>query len=373
MLNTDAALLEAARTRHGIVSSELLLLLGFTRGQIARRVDAGLMESVHPGVYLVTGFPFDFRARAHAAAMVSSTIVVGSRSGAYLRGFGAGRPPVVEVITTGSRPRALDGVRVRRASSLPDHHIEIHDHLLMTTPARSIFDASAVTGPGAISRMINRAVHQRLTTFDHILGVVADLGTRGHRGAGRLRRVLDELGGHSVTESVLEDDVLAFLHHFGLPTPERQVVFTAVDGRKLRVDFLYRAERVVLEAEGRLWHTHPDDFQDDIERSDLRGARRDAGADQLVRCAKATSQSGGHHRPSVGRPTSTGSVRLTPGPPREVWPIRIGRRYTSAEPRRGCRGWRVPCGPRRAGQRYSVLGPLVLAGREPSAGFPMWV
>lgn len=269
MLNTDAALLEAARTRHGIVSSELLLLLGFSRGQIARRVDAGILVSVHRGVFMVNGFPLSFRSRAHAALLAGPGLAVSSRSVTHLRGLGTIRPPILEVITTASGPRRLEGVRIVRTRRLPDDHVELHDSLRMTTVARSIFDAAAVSGPGAISRLINRAVHSRATSIPAIAAVVGELGTRGHLGAGRLREVLALLGDGPPTESILEDQVLDVLRRFSLPMPERQVTFRAAGGRQLRVDFLYRAEKVVLEAEGRIWHSHPDDFQDDIERDQI--------------------------------------------------------------------------------------------------------
>lgn len=258
----------AARTR-GVVSNSALRSASLLPAQIQRRLRGGLLVPVHRGVYRVRGAPFDFEARCQAALLTNSRLVVSSRSGCRLHDFATLATPVVELVTASTRAPQVEGCRVRSTVELDASHVMEVRGLRVTTPARSIFDAAAVAGAPTLRRLIHRAVHGRKLVLADLWLMLETLGTQGHRGAARLEAVMEELSDGPPTESVLEDDVIDFLERFGLPTPERQVWFTAADGRRLRVDFFYRAERVVIEAEGRLWHSHPDDFQDDIERKQI--------------------------------------------------------------------------------------------------------
>jgi very-short-patch-repair endonuclease len=79
--------------------------------------------------------------------------------------------------------------------------------------------------------------------------------------------------GQAPTESGLEEDVLTHLRAAGLPIPERQVHIVLNDGEEpIRVDFVRRAQRLVLETDGRQFHATRRAFETD-RRRDQRLAR----------------------------------------------------------------------------------------------------
>lgn len=86
----------------------------------------------------------------------------------------------------------------------------------------------------------------------------------GHRGAGRLRRVLADYREPPPTRSELERRFLKLVVNAGLPRPR---VNTKVAG--LEVDFFWPQWRLVVELDGRAYHSGPRSF----ERDRVRDAR----------------------------------------------------------------------------------------------------
>ena len=73
--------------------------------------------------------------------------------------------------------------------------------------------------------------------------------------------------------AVIEADFLALIRARGLPEPERQVVIDLEDGeRPIRVDFMWRAAKVVIETDGHQYHGTRHAFERD-RRRDQRLAR----------------------------------------------------------------------------------------------------
>lgn len=58
-----------------------------------------------------------------------------------------------------------------------------------------------------------------------------------------------------------------------MPEPVRQHLVELGKGRTARVDLAYPGARLVIEADGRRWHSGRADFESDRERSNLLAAR----------------------------------------------------------------------------------------------------
>jgi very-short-patch-repair endonuclease len=84
---------------------------------------------------------------------------------------------------------------------------------------------------------------------------------QGERGAERLQRALDADGEPTLTDSELEERMLALCHEHQLeqPTPQAWVA-------GLRVDFLFAASRLVVETDGYRYHRSRRAFERDRER-----------------------------------------------------------------------------------------------------------
>ena len=73
-------------------------------------------------------------------------------------------------------------------------------------------------------------------------------------GTGRLREVLGRgLAGQNIPRTELERRFLALCRRAGLPLPEVNV-WMAVDGEEIKVDFLWREQRLIVEVDG--FETH---------------------------------------------------------------------------------------------------------------------
>jgi hypothetical protein len=77
-----------------------------------------------------------------------------------------------------------------------------------------------------------------------------------------LRRLLAELGGPSLTDRELEELFLALIRDAGLPEPAVNAWITG-DGWAYKADFLWRAERLVVETDSRAFHTSRRAFEHD--------------------------------------------------------------------------------------------------------------
>ncbi len=90
----------------------------------------------------------------------------------------------------------------------------------------------------------------------------------GRRGTGRLRGALATAVEPALTASELEERFLALCRRENIPLPEVNAWVGSDDG-PLQVDFLWRAERLVVETDGYAFHGHRRAFERDRHRDRL--------------------------------------------------------------------------------------------------------
>jgi very-short-patch-repair endonuclease len=141
------------------------------------------------------------------------------------------------------------------------------DGIPVTTVARTIFDLASLVSPARRRRglvaltdaQVERALDDAMARgvpLEQFERVLASLAGRGRAGTRLMRDlVLERSSGEAVTESELEDLVEVVLSEFGIELPSRQVSVGGTEAPVGRVDFVFRHERVVLEADGRRHHT----------------------------------------------------------------------------------------------------------------------
>ena len=260
---------------------------------LALAVVAGDLARVRRGVYspaalpgraqhLVSGGVPDpgYLAHVRAALMsLGSTAMAGGRTAAVLWGFDMFvEPQVIEVVTADTRrPRGVKGVRfTRRRGALP-----IDVELLGLAPVRML-SAVATVIDCALSRPLREAVVIADSALRAGRVTLAELeraiAAYSHHPRGpRLRRMLTLVDPESA--SVLESLLRVLLLQHGL-APESQVTLTDARGRFIgRVDFLFRAQRLVVECDGRRWH----DPEDARARDRVRANELERAAWRLVR------------------------------------------------------------------------------------------
>jgi very-short-patch-repair endonuclease len=268
MIDTDTSILRLAGQHLGVVTRAQLLGLGLSPKQIQDRRRRGLLRAIARGLYVVEGWPSTYEREVLVVERRHPRAVAASGTAARLWPMATLTSAGLEFLSTSSRPPQYRGVIIRSTVLLPDADIVVRpDGIVLTSPARTIFDLANRLDPKALAPIIERAVVSRLLTLTGAELVIDRLDTVGHRGAGELRILLRQLrAGGRFAMTDFERTVFALIENAGLPLPVRQHPLRSIDGRKINVDLAYPELKIAIEADSRSWHSTEDDFQRDIDR-----------------------------------------------------------------------------------------------------------
>jgi hypothetical protein len=188
------------------------------------------------------------------------------RSAADLHGLRASNRAAIDVIVPSRTRRLHDGIDIHRSTTLTAADITVVEAIPVTTVARTALDLAAVVRRRAVERALDQA--EMLEVFD--LNALMDQLQRNphHPGALILKAVLEEhTAGSTVTWSRLEELCLEITRVAGVALPELQAYVDPGDGEPPpRCDFVWRAQRVIVEADGFGSHKTRYAFEDDRRR-----------------------------------------------------------------------------------------------------------
>jgi very-short-patch-repair endonuclease len=257
----DLEIAAIATAQGGVISRAQLLAAGLGPSGIARRVKRGRLHAVpgHRGVFFVGHVARNDRTRLWAAHLaIGPESVISHRSAAALWGLRPTAIAYVEVTVPGPS-RRRSAIRVHRTTWLPDTDVKEIDGLRVTSIARTLLDLGAVTPLRVVERAFDQAEVLRLLDMAEV-GRVLQEGT--HRpGAPELGRVVARATtGTSITETALEELMLAIIRRAGLPEPICQHPVL-----HYRPDFCWPAQRVIAEADGPV-HDTPSGREHDARR-----------------------------------------------------------------------------------------------------------
>ncbi len=256
----EQAIAQLAGRQRGVVHRAQLLLAGFTRAAIEHRLATGRLIRLHGSVYAVghTALP-PFGREFAALLAVGPDAVLSHRSAAAIwRLLEPWLHEPVDVTVVGRNPGRSKGIRIHRSLSLSPGDLRQRQGMRVTSPLRTLMDLAATASDHDLERAVAEAQVARLVTVDELAAGVR--AASGRRGAGRLRRLLDD-GDAAPTRSVAEREMRALVRRAGLPAPESNSV---VAGHE--VDLLWRAARLVVEVDGYAAHHTRKAFEKDRMR-----------------------------------------------------------------------------------------------------------
>jgi very-short-patch-repair endonuclease len=207
------------------------------------------------------------RAREQAALLACGPrALISHWSAAHIWGI-APSSPTVDVTLVASQRRPKPGIRTHRVSTIDDRDVRRNDRLWLTSPARTLIDLAADAGLDELERLVSEARAKRLLRRGELEAMLKRVGRC--RGAARMRSFLRSEQGPAFTRSKGERTMRRLLRAARLPMPQVNARFAGYE-----IDFLWAAERVIVEVDGYDFHSHRRAFERD-RRKDM--ALRDAG------------------------------------------------------------------------------------------------
>jgi very-short-patch-repair endonuclease len=225
-------------------------------------------------VYAVVGSLRTWEQRVLAAVLAAGLGAAASRRSAaalwHLPGFG---PGPIEVTQGRALSVRTPATRVHDSTFLPPHQVRIVNGIPTTSVERTLLDLSGCEHPKRAERSLDNALAMELTTI-HKLGVMlAETGRRGRPGTALTRQLLAVRSADYIPPaSALEALVVAVLEAHGIEQPERQDRVGGTTAPIGRVDFIFRAARLVIEADSRRHHSSWLDVEADHRRDLLLAA-----------------------------------------------------------------------------------------------------
>jgi very-short-patch-repair endonuclease len=242
--SVDAWIADLATRQHGVVAWFQLRDAGISRGLVDFRLVERRLHIVHRGVYAVGHRVLSREGRWTAAVLaLGADAVLSHRSAAEHWGMlepSLSRVVHVTVPGRGARkPRA--GIAVHRASAVER---TVHDGIPITTWPTTLLDLAASTDQRLLDRAVEGAERARLIDTADIERLLDD----SRRGVRALRASLARYD-DAPTRSELEQRFLALCADYSVPRP---LINQWLEGYE--VDFLWPAERLIVETDGLATH-----------------------------------------------------------------------------------------------------------------------
>jgi hypothetical protein len=256
----DGVIRALAAGQDGVVARWQLLAAGVAPKAIDHRVRTGRLIVLHRGVYALGHRALRRRAWWLAGALACGPrAVVSYQSGGSVWGLLEYSGANVHVTVTHGTHR-VPGLVIHRTRRLDERDVTLHDDVPVTSVARTLLDLADVVPRRRLEKAVDQA--EVLCLFD--LRAVEDVlsRSRGRRGRTALSAIVGAYRpGAALTRSELEDLFLSLVDGAALPRPEVNV---HVEG--FVVDFLWRAERLIVEVDGYAFHSSRRAFRDDRSR-----------------------------------------------------------------------------------------------------------
>jgi very-short-patch-repair endonuclease len=232
-----------ATSQSGVVSRAQLESLGVSDSAISRWVASGRLHRLHPGVYAVGHAALSLDARLWAAMLYAGPDAAFSHTTAgWLWRILDAEPARIHMTVIGRR-RSRPDVAIHRARWVP---ILDCRGFPATSVARTLVDLAGMLSFRELRRVLAEADYRGLLAAGEIRSALRS----GRRGSRALRRALKQhLPELARTLSALEERFLELCQTAQIPLPELNV---AVGG--MRVDALWREQRLIVELDGAAAH-----------------------------------------------------------------------------------------------------------------------
>lgn len=258
----DRIIDEYASRQYGTFSRRQAEQAGFSSRMILTRVHNGAWIRLAPSVYALASTPPKWERQMAAALLTREGAVVAGSSAAYLHdfeGFGPGRP----VILIGSGGNARSPLaRVIRSERFRDVGVVRRRGFIVTDEAETVMTLAGLMGEDRLEALVDWLLARKSCTVEELARVVD--ANAGARGVARLRPIVEyrRPDAYQPPTTELERLLYRILSDHRLPPYVRQMPMSyhRVDAT---VDAYIDAWRLIVEGDGRRWHTRQADYDRD--------------------------------------------------------------------------------------------------------------
>lgn len=250
--------MQRAARRHGAVARRELICEGLSSSAIARRVEAGTLQTLYRGVYVVGGAPQTWTTRISGATLLAPQTVASHRAAARLWDIGGIRTNLIEV-TTPARLRT-PGITAHR-HTLTDKDVTSHRGIPITSVHRTLSDLGAVVNPTILEDALDDALRKGLTSIDWLQKELERIGVHGKKGPAALSTLLAEAD--ASMPSWLERRFIRKLKGTKIPPYQREYPALAA---KYFIDFAWPDVCLGVEVHGEKWHKRRQRWPQDLAR-----------------------------------------------------------------------------------------------------------
>jgi very-short-patch-repair endonuclease len=256
-----SALRAIAGEQAGLFTRSQATACGYSAYQIRQRLVSGEWQRVVGQALSLAGQPVSARLIDRGLALTLPDAVLAGVSAARLHGIPA-RAAGSCVITLSKSRLSAPGLRILR-ESVSRHDVALLGDLLVTGPARTVFDLLRELPFPAATDLLDQALQQRWITLPELAARV-----RGHAGRRRAPELV-RLVRHAAdgARSVAERLAVELLRRAGITGFVVNADIHDRAGRLIGVgDLVFPRQRLVVEIDGRAHHVSPAQFQRDRER-----------------------------------------------------------------------------------------------------------
>ena len=269
MTRTVRSLGDVATGQFGTVTREQLHAAGYSRAELRRQIQSGVLEQTGAHTYRsplqpvtelhdLAGLLLDCGPNAWASGPTAAALH-------GMDGYTLSPPFHVTVLRGRNVQRARH--RIHTTTFLPPVDQCVIEGIAVTTAARTLIDLSRTATRRELTTALDSALRDGRVSEAWLHRRIARLRARGRYGIPKLLDVIEGIeatrGGHSW----LERRFLELVAEAGLPLPSTQQVLARTNDRRLvRVDCRFEGTPVVVELLGYRWHRDETQMTRDADR-----------------------------------------------------------------------------------------------------------
>lgn len=261
----DRAIDGLARRQHGAFHRDQAVRRGATRAKIRSRLSSGRwIRLLDSEVFALPSHPRTWLRQCSAATLAVPGGAVSGESAAALHGFDGVARSGIEVCTRHGTTHDSPFGHVRETHTVG--RLTVIDRIRVISPADTVFQLAALLDVEALGSVLDAACRTRRDLLPELRDRYVALQRSRMPGIARLRAVLDQRGeGRPVPTSELNARLHRLLVDAGVHALVEVTPPWVQPGEQV-VDAVIPSWRLILEGDGRTWHTQVRDFERDRER-----------------------------------------------------------------------------------------------------------